>query len=266
MARTAILLVDLLGVQKMWQQGGATKVKARIEEFNEFVLNKINYLPSELHRDGEYTLILSGDSFVVTCNDIDQAVGIGIHMFTQAFYESDNASSPFWLRGAISSWKNQYLVMNTVQVSAKGLQIGTRYVSEDDYLNVLALEKSGFKGMRLIVDRKLLPSYGTAYTKLWSGFTKPLYLTCRLEQCSYPMDTAGSQFVDILWMAEKEDRFNSLRNIMAKRFKNTTRDPDEFVQAAWTRATFDQVDSLVWSCRATKKQAAVEVPPPNETP
>ena len=50
-------------------------------------------------------------------------------------------------------------------------------------------------------------------------------------------------------MADDEERYEHLKGIMAKRFKNSTGDSDEFVQAAWTRATFDQVDSLIWGCR-----------------
>ena len=48
MAHKAILLIDLLGVQRMWQQGGAPRVKARITEFNNFVLKQFNFLSSEL--------------------------------------------------------------------------------------------------------------------------------------------------------------------------------------------------------------------------
>lgn len=245
MAKTAILYVDLLGVQKMWLRGGAPAVRDRIGEFNRFVMDQVNYLPGHLHRDGDYTVILSGDSVAVTCQDYGQAIGIGAHLFSQAFYAKD-VSHPFWLRGAISGWSNQYLPVNTVPIKAKELQVGTRYDSEYDFLLVLALEKSGFKGMRLILDSSVLPSDGRDVQRSWSGFYRPLRIITRLKECTYP---EGRPYADVLWMADDQVRYGHFQGIMAKRFKESTHDPEELMQAAWTRAVFDQVASLVWACR-----------------
>jgi hypothetical protein len=115
MVKKAILFIDLLGVQKMWRHGGAQAVKARIEAFNDFVTSQASFLPHELHREGEYTVVLSGDSASILCQDVEQAIGIGTHFFVQAFYQTkDMKSDPFWLRGAISQWHNQYLTLNSV--------------------------------------------------------------------------------------------------------------------------------------------------------
>jgi hypothetical protein len=169
-------------------------------------------------------------------------------------------SHPFWLRGAISQWANQYLPVNTRPITAKGLQVGTQYVTEYDYLLALALEKSGFKGMRLIIDSTVLPDHGRVHQRRWSGFQRPLGIIARLRECNYP---AGSDYADVLWMADEETRFGHLRGIMAKRFKESTHDPDELMQAAWTRAVFDQTDTLVWACRqafAPAEERPVEAP------
>ena len=227
----------------MWKSGGAGAVKSRISEFNQFVLNQVNYLPNHLHRDGEYTVILSGDSVSVMCQDFDQAIGIGMHLFVQAFYASREYSKPFWLRGAIAKWHNQYLTVNTQPICAKGMQIGSQYVSEDDYLAVLALEKSGFRGMRLVVDRSLLS--GLSYQTKWDKFHLPLNYVTQLKQCAYP----HGNYADVLWMATTEQQYDHLKGIMASRFKQSTQDPDEFMQASWTRAMFDQVDSIIWGCK-----------------
>jgi hypothetical protein len=245
-AKTAILYIDLLGVQRMWMQGGAYAVKNRVEEFHEFVTEQLEWLSHDLHRDGEYTAILSGDSVAVTCQDFDQAIGIGIHLFSQAFYASDRTSSPFWFRGAISRWSNQYLTVNTVPITAKGLQIGTRYVTEDQFLAALALEKSGYRGMRLIVDSSLLQDHGRCHTRQWEGLRRELRIITPLKDCPYP---DGRDFADVLWMADRPDRLDDLNGIMTKRFKRATRDPHEFVQASWTRVVFDQVNTLVWLCK-----------------
>ncbi len=247
MANKAILFIDLLGVQKLWLTGGYTAVKDRIQRFNTFVLEQANFLPAQVHREGEYTVILAGDSVSIMCQDFEQAIGMGVHFFVQAFYSTGKTGKPFWLRGAIDRWHNQYLPVNTVPIHAKGLQIGTQYVNEDDYLKVLALEKSGFRGMRLIVDRNVLPGGGLDYQAAWSGLSKPLGLIARLNECTYP---EGEGYADVLWMAaDQEHKYGHMKAIMSQRFKRCTREPDEFVQAAWTRAVFDQVESLVWSCR-----------------
>ena len=257
MARVAILYIDLLGVQKMWQAGGAPAVKSRIQKFNEFILKQLEWLPGPLHRQGEYTVILSGDGVAITCQDFDQAIGIGTHLFTQAFYATDKVASPFWLRGAISRWSNQYLAINTVPVHAKNLQVGSQYLMEDDFLAALALEKSGFKGMRLIISSTLLPNRGHDHQRHWKGFKRPLGIIARLDECTYP---PGEEYADVLWMADDEQRFEHLRGILAKRFKRSTHDPDEFAQAAWTRATFDQVETLIWICRNRELGAAAAGP------
>lgn len=246
MAKRAILYIDLLGVQKKWSDGGARAVKNRITEFHEFVLHQFNYLPSDLHRDGDYTVLLSGDSVSVLCIDPEQAVGIGSHLFMQAFYATNRTSQPFWLRGAISAWNNQNLTVNSERVQAKEMNIGTAYVSEDDYLAVLALEKSGFKGMRLILSRDLLRHSTSDFSRDWPSADRPLFYVSRLRECNYP---TGEEYADVLWMTETEDRYNDLKNIMASRFKKCTGNNDEFLQASWTRVVFDQVDTLIWFCR-----------------
>jgi hypothetical protein len=82
MAKTAILFIDLLGVQRMWTEGGASAVKLRISEFNDFVVRQFELLPDSLHAEGEYTAILQGDSISIMCKDCNQAIGIGSHLFT----------------------------------------------------------------------------------------------------------------------------------------------------------------------------------------
>jgi hypothetical protein len=253
MANKAIVFIDLLGVQKMWRQGGAQAVKGRIEEFNQFVNEQVNYLPRELHREGEYTIILAGDSASILCQDFEQAIGIGVHLFVQAFYATNRMPNPFWLRGAISLWHNQYLTLNSSPLHAKGLQIGTKYVMEDDYLTALALEKSGFRGMRLVVDRGLLVDGGRGYQRDWQNLQRPLGYVTRLRQCTYP---AGEQYADVLWMTESSEKYSQLKGIMASRYKQSTRDTDEFTQASWTRVTFDQVESLVWMCSQRREETA----------
>jgi hypothetical protein len=252
MANLAILFLDLLGVQRMWADSGAGAVKARIDEFSDFILDQVNYLPGTLHREGEYNVILAGDSVSIICQEFDQAVGIGIHLMTQAFY-TKKVSHPLWLRGAIGRWHNQYLTVNTHAVQAKGIHIGTQYVNEDDYLAVLALEKSGFRGMRLIVESAILNNHGRDFQVEWDDrFSRCLGYVSHVKGLCYPADGAD-KYADVLWMASVDrKRYEDLKGIMAQRFKRAADDAQEFAQAAWTRALFDGVDTLVWQCEHPK--------------
>ncbi len=245
MARCGFVYIDLLGVQKMWQLGGANAVKSRIQEFANLIKEQLTYLPQQSFRDGDFTIMTLSDSVAITCQDSDQAIGIASHLFEQCFYHTDRSSSPLWLRGVISSWHNQNMVFNTKSIQLREISVGTEYKLEDDYLQAIALEKSGFKGMRLIIDQSLLPNSGKNEMRKWFGFKKPLFRIVRLDQCNYP----GDEFADVLWMADTEAKYKDLLGIMAKRYKQSTRDPDELIQAAWTRAVFDQVDTLIWSCK-----------------
>jgi hypothetical protein len=244
MANRSLLFIDLLGVQTMWRVGGAPAVKARIAEFHDFVTTQASFLPTDVHRDAEYTVILTSDSVSIMCQDHVQAYQIGMHLFEQAFFASDRYSSPFWIRGVISPWSNQYLPFNTKPIKAKDIQVGTQYEMEDDYLNALALEKSGFKGMRLIIDETLIQASAITERK-WTNFKRPLRIICRLRENTYPH---GAPYAYILWMANSESRYSHIQGIMENRFKRATANAEELVQASWTRATFDQVATLIWSC------------------
>ena len=201
-------------------------------------------------------MVLSGDSVSVICEDFDQAIGVGIHLFTQAFYDTDKRELPFWLRGAISRWHNQYLTFNSrpIVVVPAGLHVGTQYRNEDDYLTVLALEKSGYKGMRLLVNRGFLADKGLQYQRDWpsQGNGNSLGIVTRLHESNYP----EGDYADVLWMADSGHHFSNLSKIISSRFKKATRDPDEFAQAAWTRVVFDQVNSLIWAVKHTPRVVA----------
>jgi len=109
--------------------------------------------------------------------------------------------------------------------------------------------------MRLIVERGFAQPAVEGSHRRWEDFTRDLRCITSLEEFEYP---PGGTYCDVLWMVDTEERFKHLKQIMASRFKKCTADPDEFAQAGWTRAMFDQVDSLVWMCRQGREW--VEMP------
>jgi hypothetical protein len=257
-SQRAILFVDLLGVQKMWLTGGAHGVKARISEFSAFVIQQVNELPPGLQLDGEQSIVVSGDSVSVICRDVEHAIGVGVHLFTQAFFNGRTASSPFWLRGTIGRWLSTDLtIVRSVPIRAGSQLVGTHFINEDDLLGVLALEKSGFRGMRLILDGTMI-SREQLFNRTWDGFKRPLRTITRLKDCTYP---EGAGYVDVLWMASSEDQYNRLRGIMDGRFGKSARDQEEFTQAAWTQLVFNSVETLIWVCRTYAGRPGPAEPP-----
>lgn len=241
MAKRAVLFVDLLGVQKMWSGGGVNAVTKRIDEFNVFMLRTFETLPQELSRDHEFSISMSGDSFAVPCQDFEQAIRIGRYLFQQAFYDSDKRPQPFWIRGVVSSWNNESDTFDKRDIQVGGMSIGAHYVNHPSYMRALAMEKSGFKGMRLVIEPVLLGDAKSQYHSVWPEMKCEIFLISRLANAIYP---AKSTYEDILWMAFDEGDYKVLAGIMQKRFRRSSRDTDELLQAAATRLVFDEVSAI----------------------
>ena len=152
MARCGFVYIDLLGVQKMWQLGGANAVKSNDPRICELIKEQLTYLPQQSFRDGDFTIMTLSDSVAITCQDLIKPSESQATCLNNASIIPTEVRLRFGLRGVISSWHNQNMVFNTESIQLREISVGTEYKLEDDYLQAIALEKSGFKGMRLIID------------------------------------------------------------------------------------------------------------------
>lgn len=250
----ALLFIDLLGVNSLWKTADSyTDVKDRMNLFEEII--KLSILPVI----DQFSCIpfIYSDSVAILCINQREAVHIGKRIFCDCFlYEK--CTQPLYLRGVITNWNNKNTFYNT-----NTLQLGKAWINEikldDDYLKAISIEKSGYKGMRLLIhDNKLSTTQiEEAYTSkymLTDDFSSGpgIYDVKKLKsEIFYP--TKSSNIVDVLWMINSQESMNfieffkKLRNISQKRFRNSTKDRYEFEQATWTRLLFENVESILGS-------------------
>src|SRR3972149_9687962 len=134
MPKSAVLYIDLLGVQNLWASGGSTAVSLRINAFQRLVQRVIEEIPREAPGIHDYTVLLYGDAVTVLCENVKQAIELGIHFFVKStFDEVNNRERPFWLRGAISTWRNHPGTGNTIDILLNDMTVGSNYIMEPDY-------------------------------------------------------------------------------------------------------------------------------------
>jgi hypothetical protein len=111
-------------------------------------------------------------------------------------------------------------------------------------LDAIAIEKSGFKGMRLLVEHKLITPEIRAEFKQPLGHLNFIPLS-KLKSSTYPT-RLNDAFSDYLWMGsiDRED-FEELRKIMALRLRLAAGEPEEFVQAAATQVVFHECAAIL---------------------
>jgi hypothetical protein len=114
-------------------------------------------------------------------------------------------------------------------------------------LTAISVEKSGFKGMRLLVDGALITKPIRAAWKIPIG--KRTFIPFRrLRHSVYP--AMGDRFEDFLWMASGDnEEWDDRKIVMAKRLRLAGNDPEEFAQAAATQVVFHECDAILQSLR-----------------
>jgi len=115
-----------------------------------------------------------------------------------------------------------------------------------DLFDAIAIEKSGIKGMRLLVAKSLVTQ---DVSKRFSLDLEYLHLNRfkTLRNCHYGPQVDGT-YLDFLWMVtdgEKERREMEL--LMSTRFRLSAKDPEEFAQAAATQLVFLEADAIIGS-------------------
>jgi hypothetical protein len=115
-----------------------------------------------------------------------------------------------------------------------------------DLFDAIAIEKSGIKGMRLLIDRTLVTKdVCDAYRIQTDGFGFTPFK--RLRDSYYPNRIAATH-MDFLWMATDRPEVRSEMEItMAKRLRLASFDAEEFAQAAATQVVFHQCSAMIAS-------------------
>lgn len=237
----SLLFVDMLGVKSRWHQDGRVGAEAAFSEFEGLVVQVVKD-----HAAGDVLAgTIESDAAALVCSSQHVAVTIGKELFRQAFsiVTSGNHKRP-WLRGAILPYSGG-LSLRVQRKTAVGNISASVY--EGSLLDAIAVEKAGFKGMRLLVASVLVNDSLRGAHSLMLDNGKLLHSFKRTTHGGYP-GRLNDGYEDLFWMATADpDEWKSLRWTMARRLRWAAKDPDEFMQAAATQVLFHEYTAILGS-------------------
>lgn len=231
----SLLLIDMLGVRARWAEGGA---EGATEAFDTL----IDLVDDAVDENEDITCaVVESDMSVILCRSASAALRTGREIFQSAFGgpASRERRRRVWLRGVC--------VPRPKRLDLEGLRRPQRrsFVHVYEYapavLEAIALEKCGFRGMRLVVSPELLTDGVRSRMSIGTA-DEPVVPFRRLAPApAYPRQLDG--FEDLLWMADEDpDKWRRYRARMTTRLRQASYDNEELVQAAATQIVFDECE------------------------
>ena len=241
-ATGALLFVDMLGVKARWVRLGKKGAEAAFAKVRELVLALIRKSPRAAPSRG----CLEADAVALVFDSAEKAFGFAGELFLDAFFGSkDDDDERIWLRGAILSLDdNCPLRSDAVLDRGIGNNSIRTYGCSDRLLEAIQVEKSGFKGMRVVVEKALLTKeVRSAFRKTVAG--RQLYLFRSLDYTPLPGRIAGD-YEDYLWMASDPARWENARLMMSHRLRWCSPEMgEEFTHAAMTQVVFNECAAIL---------------------
>jgi hypothetical protein len=233
-----ILFVDVLGVRSKWLTGGQSAAEAAFQEFRTLIAASMKGTVSDSLVRG----VVESDSAALTFSGLLPALESAKALYSAAFRRKRGR---VWLRGCIVSLDGKNALRTSTTFSGKLSKVELTLYGKP-LLEAIAVEKSGFKGMRLLVESRLINPDVRVAVKQPIGHLNFIPL-CKLKAMRYPKRLDGF-FVDYLWMASvNRDEFEDMRSIMAVRLRGAASEPEEFAQAAATQVVFHECGAILSS-------------------
>lgn len=231
-----LLFVDLLGVRARWLKGGREAAERAFQEFRNLVAASLRNIRSEHLTHG----LVESDAAALTFCNVETALCVGRTMYLAAFTQTNRTS---WLRGCIVKHDDDSFLRRSTSYAGRISHIELILYS-GGLLDAISVEKSGFKGMRILVEKDLVTPEVNGALKQPIGHLNFMPLT-KLRDSTYPARLEES-FLDYLWMGTTERaRFEELRRTMAWRLRNAASEPEEFIQAAATQVVFHECAAIL---------------------
>lgn len=242
--KQVILFVDLLGVRSRWIKGGKNAAELAFQDFRNLVAHSIKgRKPDDLIHG-----LIETDAAALTFASVQSALDVGKKMFAAAFEQvKHNQHRRPWLRGCIVA-RDGDGSLRTASTFSEPISQVELMLYNPALLNAISVEKSGFKGMRLLVSKDLISSALTTHNKLSiEGFS---FITLKkLRNSTYPKRIEEG-FIDYFWMATADaERLTAMERIMALRLRASAHDAEEFAQAAATQVVFHECAAIIGSLR-----------------
>ena len=181
-------------------------------------------------------------------------------LFSEAFVAPRKAKDErLWIRGTVTAIHNRGALRHSENL-AQHSKVRV-YRLDAGLLDAIAVEKSGFKGMRIVVEEKLLTQAVRDHFGVRAG-SRTLVPFKSLTNSVYPRRIANV-YEDFLWMARSEEaEWRKLERSMSDRLRWSAQDSEEFVQAASTQVVFNETVAIFRSLetpRRRKRGAAANV-------
>lgn len=239
-----LLFVDMLGVKARWQHGGRAAAESTFQHF----WGLIGFALREESPDTVSAGILESDSFAIDCKSTGIALRIAKRLYRAAFTRtSENKDDRTWIRGVLLNRNSDQPLRRLTTFKTKAPIDLMLYTG--DLLDAIAIEKSGFRGMRFLVDPTLI----TAELREEARLSKEGYYFvpfAKLRHSLYPTGPS-SGFYDYLWMATVDPEEKAeLDVIMARRLRYASKSAEESLHAAATQVIFHEVTAMLINIRA----------------
>ena len=239
-----ILFVDLLGVRSRWLKGGREAAERAFQDFQNLISHSIKgRQPDDLIHG-----LIETDAAALTFATVQSALEVGRRMFTVAFAQTgkDKTTRP-WLRGCIVA-RGGGGGLRTVSHFGGPIAQVELMLYNPALLNAISVEKSGFKGMRLLVSKDLVSPPLITANRLSIGEFSFITLK-KLRNSTYPKRIEEG-FIDYFWMATDDaERLTAMERIMARRLRESAHDGEELAQAAATQVVFHECSAIIGSLR-----------------
>lgn len=236
---SVILFIDMLGSRKRWQNGGVRESMVEFYRFKTMVKRAIRGVPVGSVVDGG----IETDAAMLVCRSTAEALDVARLVFLSGFLGHMNPGKPrLWHRGCVVPYADGAM-LRTGDPLGIGLEQVTAYRYSASALEAVSVEKSGYKGMRVLVAVGLVDRILQDGMRIPFG-ARSLIPFRKLNYSGYPKRVEG-QFTDYLWMAcRSEDEWFKLGLQMTSRLRYAAKDDEEFLQAAATQLVFHECAAI----------------------
>ncbi len=238
----------MLGVKSRWQSGGRDAAELAFTKFRNLCAIS---LAAETTADIQEAVIES-DSFAAVCSSPKVAVRIAQRLYRQAFESHEKQEERVWLRGVIHGVQEVTALRSSGPLSVSLASV-TVFTYASALLDAINVEKSGIKGMRLLVDDRLISDSLTRdFSIRIEG--RAISRFSNLKHVGYPTRVDGF-YQDFLWMALPSDADRKhYALIAASSLRKSVKNAEEFAQAAATQVLFHECMAIVGQVAKSQKR------------
>ena len=247
---SVIFFIDMLGARRRWQHGGVDEATPAFYRFKRLVNTSSRRAPGGEILDG----LIETDAAMLVCRSTIEAVKIAQRLYLGAFASRMHPkANRDWYRGCIVPHENGEF-LRSGDILREPVQEVFAFRYSKSALEAVSVEKSGFKGMRLLVKNELIDAEVEVQSKI--PFGSRTFIPFRKLKYSYYPPRVAEQYTDFLWMAcQSDSEWHDLMLRMTSRLRYAALDQEELVQAAATQVLFHECAAVRQSVVGRAKRA-----------